>query len=351
MELEQIKTILIDRVKKYDKDDIINPIDIQLCADIPTLLSVILKHKKDDCYNLAEDKYIDMLLKNNTLTVDLLVELFTEKTLNENYIYTTGNHRLSGSHTYHVFGNANVSVYHDSIVYAYNQAIVKTRQKATLIAYDEVTFTASDDSVVYCDSTIGVNGDFYERTQGLLSNVHGKIRAYANSKLTAIKCSQIEMYDKSTAEIRCGSKAKTLDKSQITCCYDSSVDAFDNSCIYAYGSSTVRMFNNSYGYFFDNSYCIADSANEITAKDNSIVEAGQYVKFINAYNYSTIKIKEMGAKLRAYDNSIIEDYADIYTNALNNAVIIWMNKHQIFKNQQKYSAEVPFDYTDEQKCQ
>ena len=178
MQLEQIKAILIDRIEKYDKDDIINPIDIQLCADIPTLLSVILKHKKDDCYNL---------------TVDLLVELFTEKTLNENYIYTTGNHRLSGSHTYHVFGNADVSVYHDSIVYAYNQAIVKTRQKATLIAYDEVTFTASDDSVVYCDSTIGVNGDFYERTQGLLSNIHGKIRAYANSKLTAIKCSQIEI--------------------------------------------------------------------------------------------------------------------------------------------------------------
>ena len=38
-----------------------------------------------------------------------------------------------------------------------------------LIAYDEVTFTASDDSVVYCDSTIDVNGDFYERTQGLLA--------------------------------------------------------------------------------------------------------------------------------------------------------------------------------------
>ena len=58
----------------------------------------------------------------------------------------------------------------------------------------------------------------------------------------------------------------------------------------------------------------------------------------------------MGTKLRAYDNSVVQDFSDIYTEALDNAVIIWMNRHQIFKNQQKYSADVPFEYTEEQRC-
>ena len=349
MELEQIKTILIDRLKKYDKDDIINPIDIQLCANIPTLLSTILKHSQKECYSVGDDKYIDMLLKSNTITVDLLVELFTEKVLNQNYIYTTGTHNLNGSHTYHVFGNADVTVYNDGIVYAFNQAKVKTRQKSILFAFDNVEFIASDESVVYCYDAIDVNGSFYECSQGLLSNCHGLIKAYANSKVVASKCTQIEMYDKSTAILKCESKAKALDKTQVTAC-NSYVDAYNCSCITALETSFIKMFDNSYGYFFGNSYGIAESANEITAKENSIVEIGKYVKFTNAYGYSTIKIKEMGTKLRAYDNTIVEDYADIYTNALNNAIIIWMNKHQIFKNQQKYSTEVPFEYTDEEKC-
>lgn len=349
MELEQIKAILIDRIEKYDKDGIINPIDIQLCTDVPTLLSVILKHRKEECYNLGDDKYIDMLLKNNTITVDLLVELFTEKVLNQNYIYTTGTHSLNGSHIYHVFGNAEVTVYNDGVVYAFNQTKVKTRQKSTLVAFDNVEFMASDESVVYCYMTIGVNGSFYEESQGLLSNCHGLFKTYANSKIVAVKCTQIEMYDKSRAQLKCETRAKILDKSQVMA-YNSFVSAYDNSCVNAYGTSFISMFDNSYGYFFGNSYGIAESANEITAKENSIVEIGKYVKFTNAYNNSTIKIKEMGTKLRAYDNTIVEDYADIYTNVLNNAVIIWMNKHQIFKNQQKYSAEVPFDYTEEQKC-
>ena len=68
------------------------------------------------------------------------------------------------------------------------------------------------------------------------------------------------------------------------------------------------------------------------------------------HNNSTAEIIEMGTKLNAYDNSVVKDYSDIYTDAFDNAVIIHMNTHRIFKNQQKYDASVAIDYGDNQ-CQ
>lgn len=340
MELNEIKNILIDRVKKYDMHDNINPIDIQLCEDEKQLLFLFFK----DAYKTNK------LIEDNVIYSDLLISLFGEETLNENNIYVSGKKSLYGSKQYIAMGNCEITVSNDSKMAAYENANITLRQNATLYAFGNTRFKACDNSRVINGSET-VRGTFHGNSQGIIDKCYKIIICYEHSSIKVSNSSNIKMHDYSHIHaIDNVHNIRLFEHSEATLCNNSFAECHDNSRVCANGNSIAKLYDDTYGNFNDNSIGYCCSANEITCRDNSYVEIYKFVQVTNMYGNSLARINEMGTKLRAYDNSVVQDFSDIYTEALDNAVIIWMNRHQIFKNQQKYSADVPFEYTEEQRC-
>lgn len=341
MELQEIKSLIIDRVNKYDKHNIINPIEVEMCVSVKAILFYLF----DDDYKVYQ------LIQDNVLNVDFLVSTFGDDALRKEFrIYTSGKHELFGTYSYYVLGDAKVKVWNDAHVFAYDNAEVLLYDNAELNAYDNVKFQANMCSKVYVPTIANVSGTLHWNAQGVLKNNHGHIEAYDNSTVKAFNSSNIDMYVRSTLFATESNNIRLMENSCGNICQGAIVNCYGNSSIQAKQDSIAYLFENSNGYFNDRSVGYCQSANQVTCRDYSVVEIYQNVKYTNLHGNSFARIMEMGTKLRAYNSSTVQDFADIYTEALDNAVIIWMGRRQIFKNQQKYSAEVPFEYTEEQKC-
>ena len=341
MELSEIKNIFIERINKYDKNGAINIVDVQMCKTIQEFLFLIFKDS-----NVAND-----LINKDVISSEILVEWFGEETLNEYYIFTTDKKLLFGSKTYIIMGDCDATISNDSDVFSFEHASVTVRQNATLNAYGFTTFHACDNSKVVCLNSPYVKGKFNGRAQGIIDGCNGMIICYEKSSLRASNTTNIKMHDFSHLHaMENVHDVKLFEHSTALLCNNASVECFDDVTVQANGNSTAKLFDNCRASFNENSIGYCNSAQEVTCRDNAYVEICKFVQFTNLYGNSYARIKEMGTKLRAYDNSTVQDFSDIYTEALDNAVIIWMNRHQIFKNQQKYSSNVPFEYTDEQKC-
>lgn len=340
MEIKEIKDILLERVKKYDVENIINPIEITLCNTKENLLLFLFRN----------NNIVKYLIEQRIIYSDLLLQMFSKQELQELNIYTDGNIKLFGTKTYYILGNCIATIYNDAHVFSYENAQITLRQKAMLYAYGNTTFKACDNSQIITNG-ININGTLHGHSIGEINNCHGNVTCYEYSNILANSSSNIFLYDYSKIKAINNSTYINLhDKSEAVLCNNSNAICYDNSVITSNDSSFATLYDNSMGYFNNNSNGRCFSAREITCRDKSNVDVYQNVKYTNLYGNSVLRILEMGTKLRAYENSIVLDFADIYTEALDNAIIIWMNRHQIFKNQQKYSANVPFDYTDEQKC-
>ena len=340
-ELQDIKALVIDRVNKYDKHDTINPIEIEMCNSVKEVLNILF-NKTSTLYRLKQD---------NVINTDFLLETFGEETLiNEYRIYVSGKHSLYGTYQYYALGDANIRVANDGKVIAFDNAKITLFDKAVLEAYDNVTFQANECSKVKVVELSNVNGTLHWNSMAVLCHNHGHIEAYDNSKVKAIYSSNIDMYGRSEATLQHSSSCRLMEHSTGILCDGATAHCYGKSFVQVRKDATAYLYENTHGYFNDDSRGFCFSADEITCRDNSMVEIHQDVKFTNLYDNSIARILEMGTKLRAYDSSTVQDFADIYTEALGNAVIIWMNRHQVFKNQQKYNADVPFEYKEEDRC-
>ena len=341
MELQNIKSLIIDRINRYDKHNNVNPIEIEMCTSVKEVL-----------YNLFDCDYkVHQMKQDNVLNVDFLNYTFGEETLRKEFrIYITGSHELFGTYTYYVLGDARVKVWNDAHVFAFDNAEVLLYDNAELNAYDNVEFQANMCSKVFVPALANVHGSLHWNAQAVLKNNHGEIEAYDNSEVKAYDSSNITMFGRSKLLATESHDIKLMENSHGDLCQGAIVNCYGRSSIQARQNSIAYLFENSNGYFNDKSVGYCQSANQVTCRDYSMVEIHQNVKYTNLYDNSFARIMEMGTKLRAYNSSTVQDFADIYTEALDHAVIIWMGRHQIFKNQQKYSADVPFDYPEEDKC-
>lgn len=341
MELNEIKTVLNKRIAKYDKKNLLNPIEIQICNTKEELILLLFK----------DNNKLNDLIEQRVIYSDILLQWFTEQELKTKNIYVTGIINLYGTKNYYVLGDCIAKIHNDAIVFSYENASVVLRQKSRLYAYGNTDFKACDESRVIISSSSRITGSFHGYSYGEINNSHASIKCYEHSSIYSVASSNICLYDFAKINAVKGTvNIELYGKSEALLCNNSNAICYENSTVNANDISYAILYDNSCGFFNNNARGICYSAREVTCRDGSNVSIYQNVKFLNTYNYSTVKIMEMGTKLRAYGNSVIQDFADIYTEALDNSIIIWMHKHQIFKNQRKYDANVPFDYSDEHKC-
>lgn len=341
--IKEIKDILLRRIEEYDRHDMLNPVDVMTCGNETELLFLLLFKDNDKTTQMVKD---------NLIHGEFMMDTFGEEVLKKNNVFVKGKHRLFGNKTFVAMGNCDITVSNDSKVSSYENASVTLRQNSVLYAHGNTRFMAYDKSRVSCiTDTSNVSGEFFGHSIGYLNGTRLLIKCHEYSNITSKFAANIEMYDYSRISADNFSyDIKLFDKTAGNIYCNSFASFYGNSIATVGSGSKACLYENANATFYGNSFGLCHSANEVICHDTSYVRVWEGVRRTEMHNNSTAEIIEMGTKLNAYDNSVVKDYSDIYTDAFDNAVIIHMNTHRIFKNQQKYDASVAIDYGDNQ-CQ
>lgn len=334
-DIKDIKDKLAERVNKYDKHDIINPIDIKLCETVDEVLSIFTNIGTKKLHSLILDKVVES---------DFFSELFGDDVLAENRIYCNGSHTLFGEYRFIVFGDAKVDISNRSEVIAFNDVEVILRKKSCLYAFDRVRFNAKDESCVHTMDGSNVSGEFHAKSTGNIRHNRGDVKVFDNSYVICYDSTGVSYNGFSVGEIYNSIGVCINDESncEIT---DSIARCGGNSRVTVKKHSTVELYEKCNCDACDNSHVISYSALKVMARDYSNVDImSENTDFCESHNNSMVRIMERGVKLRAYDYSIVMDFSDIYTNAFDYSIIVWMNKNKIFRTQKQYIAKVAIDY-------
>ena len=336
--IQEIKDVLLKRIEDYDRHDMLNPVDIMTCSNETELLFLLL---------FKDNNKTAQMIKDCLVYGELMSNLFGEDVLKKNNVFVKGKHRLYGSKTYVAMGNCDVTVTNDSKVISFENAFVTLKQNSMLCAHGNTRFMGYDNSRILCveENISNVSGELFGYSNAYLYNTRLLIKCHDHANVTSRFASNIEMYDYSRILAdNCSRNIRLFDKSMGDICCNSVAEFYGNSNAIIREGSTAYLYENSNATFNDESIGYCHSANEVFCYDKSRVKVWKDVKRTNMRNDSTVEIIEMGTKLRAYDNAVVKDYSDIYTDAFDNAIIIHMNEHKIYKNQQKYNASVSIDY-------
>lgn len=331
MVLQEIKDQIIDDIIRANMDGRVDIQAIRDCSDENAILD----------YLMSDNENFVMLRQYGALSTELFRLSFTRQALERHNIYIDTDKKLYGSGTYFIMGRTNASVSNDAKAFAFDTSSVTLWKRATLYAFDSTEFKACNNSTVYANND-KVHGTIHDEAHGDLTKVHGCVECYNESTLKAVLCDFIIMHDNSHLEAY-NSKGYIHDCSTAKLCSHSSFKCDGNCDVELSYASYALLQENSRGTFEGDSYGHCLSAEQVDCFDNSSVSIYEGVKMTNCHDDCYVKIHQVGTKLRAYDRSVVHDYSESYSSPLDDAIIIWPNKHRIYHNEHRYTSETPID--------
>lgn len=325
--ISEIKDILCQRIKRFDDNEHLSVVLINGFTTIDEIFDYIMSQPVDEI--------LIPILDNNTITVDVLEDLFGVEYMKTKRVYTTGENTVFGGYTFYAFGDAVVNVASDAIVYAFNHSVVNARQNALLYMYNDSYFSAVDNVCVY--AVDNVSGELRGNSKATIRSSRGDIRLYDRSSAVVNDSRNIYLWNNSCCEAYGNSYIRCMEQSRVEAYDTTTVSAFHDTCVECHNKSTVcpqgeKVQVELYGY----SECNVIKAYKVTAYENSIVTISD--KCVNLtkltlYGRSNANVYIMGLDIKCYESSILKDDTDSYLNPFDNAIIIWMNKHLIWNTQ------------------
>lgn len=302
MELQDIKTALIERLNKYAQTDFLTEDYVNSRETAKDILSTLI-----------HDGYTQWFIEQNVFNGELLVEWFGEDMLKKNNVYVSGEVNIYGEKTCSIFGNCKATVFGGAIVCSYENASVTLHKCSELYAYGHTTFQAAGNSEVHIGSDT-TSGTLYSEARAHVNGYKANLVCYEHSLVRAENACGFEMHDYS--EI-----IATKNVHDIQLYEFAKASLWDGSSLVGNDKCDIALY--------DNSTAVAYGAKTVTCEDTSCADIYKDVRLTVLRDSGLCRIHEVGTKLRAYDSSTVQDFTSMYTETFDNAVIIDMPRHRV----------------------
>lgn len=309
MEYCKFRNMLADSVRRFGRDGI--------SAD-----EVMLCENHEDIIKMFISKGFNRFVNGTIMSVADFELNFPNELLKKYRIYTSGKHKLYGSHTSYLLGDAEAEAYNNHVVYAYNQSRLSTFTYARGFIHDECIGFANQESRL--DSMDdGCTAHYNETAVGTINAGKAFIR---NKAMVRCLGGTIDITDCADMQILCSGKDILVTASgcaKIHACGCPKIEAYENAEIIAHDFSKVSCYGKSKAELHDK--CMGDVHEEanVVAHDSVILHiyGGNNIKMVGSsvgLNYMTCK-----TDIDLWEDAYLMDFNDNYNCPNGNACIKW----------------------------